>query len=155
MFWWFGGIIILFGPPCSVSACVLWLLQRQRLRVVAVSECLYSWADIDGRFWVYGRETAVYAPDYPQKHCWGCVILWPRPLTLDSCAWNSSEIFSQISCWADETYAAWFKWTISGGRSVEGLGSCLHQKPYKPANGIRFLRWIKVSIKHYNTIRWY
>ena len=50
--------------------------QRQKLRVVAVSECLYSWADIDGRFWVYGRETAVYAPDYPQKHCWGCAILW-------------------------------------------------------------------------------
>ena len=51
------------------------MFQRQLLRSVAVSECCYSWNNLDGQFWVYGKEMAVYAPHYPQKYCWGCVIL--------------------------------------------------------------------------------
>jgi len=51
------------------------MLQRQQLRSVSVSECSYNWDNLDGQFWVYGKEMSVYAPDYPQKYCWGCVIL--------------------------------------------------------------------------------
>jgi len=51
------------------------MFQRQQLRSVPVSECSYSWDNLDGQFWVYGKEMAVYAPDYPQKYCWGCVVL--------------------------------------------------------------------------------
>jgi len=52
------------------------LFQRQQLRSVSVSQCSYSWDNLDGQFWVYGKELSVYAPDYPQKYCWGCSILW-------------------------------------------------------------------------------
>jgi len=51
------------------------IFQRQQLRAVSVSECSYSWDNLDGQFWVYGKEMSVYAPHYPQKYCWGCVIL--------------------------------------------------------------------------------
>jgi hypothetical protein len=51
------------------------LLQRQKLRVVCVSDCAYTWENFEGRFWVYGKELAIYAPDYPQKYCWGCEIM--------------------------------------------------------------------------------
>jgi len=51
------------------------VFQRQQLRSVSVSECSYSWDNLDGQFWVYGKELSVYAPDYPQRYCWGCNIL--------------------------------------------------------------------------------
>jgi len=49
--------------------------QRQQLRAVSVYECSYSWDNLDGQFWVYGKELAVHAPDYPHKYCCGCFIL--------------------------------------------------------------------------------
>ncbi|XP_070536453.1 protein SSUH2 homolog [Ptychodera flava] len=51
------------------------LHQRQRLRAVPVSEAHYNWKDVSTRFWVYGNERSVYAPDYPHQCCWGCNIL--------------------------------------------------------------------------------
>ncbi|XP_070536454.1 protein SSUH2 homolog [Ptychodera flava] len=51
------------------------LQQRQRLRAVPVSEAHYNWKDVSTRFWVYGNERSVYAPDYPHQCCWGCNIL--------------------------------------------------------------------------------
>ena len=53
----------------------MFLTQRQRLREISVAECSYVWDDLDGKFWVFGSELDVYAPDYPQKFCWGCEIL--------------------------------------------------------------------------------
>ena len=43
--------------------------------MVPVSECSYTWNSKDGRFWVYGNEMIVYAVDYPQKYCCGCVVM--------------------------------------------------------------------------------
>ncbi|XP_077993831.1 protein SSUH2 homolog [Glandiceps talaboti] len=51
------------------------LQQRQRLRAVSVSEVHYNWKDVNTRYWVYGNERRVYAPDYPHQCCWGCNIL--------------------------------------------------------------------------------
>ncbi|XP_064607089.1 protein SSUH2 homolog [Liolophura sinensis] len=49
--------------------------QRQQLRAVPVTEVLYQWKDASFRFWVYGNERKVHAPEYPQQCCWGCTIL--------------------------------------------------------------------------------
>ncbi|XP_065830372.1 protein SSUH2 homolog [Oscarella lobularis] len=51
------------------------LRQRHQVRIVPVSDVAYAWNGQTGRFWVYGYEHAVHAPDYPQKCCWGCSIL--------------------------------------------------------------------------------
>ncbi|XP_022088517.1 protein SSUH2 homolog isoform X2 [Acanthaster planci] len=53
----------------------LTLQQRQTLRSVPVTEAHYDWKDISTRFWVYGFEHEVHAPDYPHQCCWGCSIL--------------------------------------------------------------------------------
>lgn len=50
--------------------------QRQMLRAVPVSEVFYEWKDTSSRYWVFGLDHQVYAPDYPQKCCCGCSILW-------------------------------------------------------------------------------
>ncbi|XP_031562047.1 protein SSUH2 homolog [Actinia tenebrosa] len=51
------------------------LMQRQVLRAVPVSEVHYKWKDNDSRYWVYGHDHKVHAPDYPQTCCCGCTIL--------------------------------------------------------------------------------
>lgn len=52
------------------------LMQRQRVRIVPVTQVLYSWKEQqDASFFVYGFERKVHAPDYPQKCCCGCTIL--------------------------------------------------------------------------------
>ncbi|XP_022088518.1 protein SSUH2 homolog [Acanthaster planci] len=51
------------------------LQQRQTLSSVPVTEAHYDWKNISTRFWVYGFEHKVHAPDYPHKCCWGCSIL--------------------------------------------------------------------------------
>jgi hypothetical protein len=51
------------------------VIQRQTLRGVPVTEVKYKWDDINTRYWVYGYEKKVYAPDYPHQCCWGCEIL--------------------------------------------------------------------------------
>ena len=63
---------------CSYSRFLTKLLvcfQRQVLRGVPVTEVQYKWEDVNSRFWVYGTERKVYAPDYPQQCCWGCNII--------------------------------------------------------------------------------
>ena len=52
------------------------VLQRQILRAVPVSEVFYEWKETSSRYWVFGLDHQVYAPDYPQKCCCGCSILW-------------------------------------------------------------------------------
>ena len=50
--------------------------QKHSVRVVPVSEASCVWSDYKGSFYVYGLESRVFAPDYPQKHCMGiCTIL--------------------------------------------------------------------------------
>jgi hypothetical protein len=49
--------------------------QRQTLRGVPVTEVKYKWDDVTTRYWVYGNERKVYAPDYPHQCCCGCEIL--------------------------------------------------------------------------------
>ncbi|XP_023931689.1 protein SSUH2 homolog [Lingula anatina] len=51
------------------------LQQKHNLRAVPVSEVNYTWKEVNTRFWVYGNDRQVYAPDYPQQCCWGCEIL--------------------------------------------------------------------------------
>ncbi|XP_033103397.1 protein SSUH2 homolog [Anneissia japonica] len=48
--------------------------QRQVLRSVPVSEVAYTWYDCNQRFWVFGNEREVHAPDYPYQHLWGCNV---------------------------------------------------------------------------------
>lgn len=51
------------------------LAQRQQVRMVPVTEVHYTWKRRTGKFYLYGYEHKVYAPDYPQTCCWGCSIL--------------------------------------------------------------------------------
>lgn len=51
------------------------LMQRQTLRAVPVSEVHYKYKENTSRFWVFGHDHKVYAPDYPQQCCCGCVLL--------------------------------------------------------------------------------
>ncbi|XP_043230699.1 protein SSUH2 homolog [Amphibalanus amphitrite] len=51
------------------------LAQRHQVRVVPVAEVNYTHKSHSGRFWVYGYENKVHAPDYPDRHCWGCCSL--------------------------------------------------------------------------------
>jgi len=51
------------------------LMQRHTLRAVPVSEVQYKWKDTKTRYWVYGLEHKVHAPDYPQQCCCGCTLL--------------------------------------------------------------------------------
>ena len=51
------------------------LFQRHTLRAVPVSEVKYEWKDKNTRFWVYGLDHRVHAPDYPQQCCCGCTII--------------------------------------------------------------------------------
>ncbi|XP_061187107.1 protein SSUH2 homolog [Saccostrea echinata] len=49
--------------------------QRQRLLAVPVTEVHFTWKDTRSRYWIYGMERKVYAPDFPQKCCSCCAIL--------------------------------------------------------------------------------
>ena len=55
--------------------CVILFFQRHTLRAVPVSEVKYEWKDDTSRYWVYGLDHKVHAPDYPQQCCCGCSIL--------------------------------------------------------------------------------
>ena len=46
--------------------------------MVPVTEIHYTWKRRTGKFYLYGYEHKVHAPDYPQTCCWGCSILWNR-----------------------------------------------------------------------------
>ena len=67
--------IRLVGEHCQAWPMERTLMQRQNLRSVPVSEVAYTWKNVNTRFWVYGYEHEVYAPDYPHQCCWGCNIL--------------------------------------------------------------------------------
>ena len=58
-----------------ISLFVCLFLQRQALRSVPVSQVKYDWKDVSARFWVYGLDHKVHAPNYPQQCCCGCTIL--------------------------------------------------------------------------------
>ncbi len=51
------------------------ILQRHSVRVIPVAQAMYKWNDKEGKFYVYGFEHKVHAPDYPQQCCCGCTIL--------------------------------------------------------------------------------
>ncbi len=63
------------------------LFQRQRLWAVPITECSYSWRNKKGKFWVYGQDMNCYAPEYPQRHCWGCQISWTRKADCPEDIW--------------------------------------------------------------------
>ncbi|XP_077983902.1 protein SSUH2 homolog isoform X2 [Glandiceps talaboti] len=65
----------IMGEHRSAFSMERQIQQRQRLRAVPVSECMYKWKDTRTRFWVFGNERNVHAPDYPQQCCCGCSIL--------------------------------------------------------------------------------
>lgn len=43
------------------------LMQRQRVRIVPVTQCMYKWKNTESDFYVYGFEHHCYAPNYPPK----------------------------------------------------------------------------------------
>ncbi|ELU17182.1 hypothetical protein CAPTEDRAFT_73168, partial [Capitella teleta] len=51
------------------------LHQRQKVRLVPVTEVSSQYKSTDFKFFVYGDESKVYAPEYPQQCCCGCTIL--------------------------------------------------------------------------------
>ncbi|KAL5015046.1 hypothetical protein ScPMuIL_009316 [Solemya velum] len=51
------------------------LMQRHNVRIIPVTQAMYRWKDKDSSYFVFGFENKVHAPDYPQKCCWGCVLL--------------------------------------------------------------------------------
>eukprot|EP00042_Codosiga_hollandica_P038098 m.306473 g.306473 ORF g.306473 m.306473 type:complete len:193 (-) comp55306_c1_seq6:13-591(-) len=51
------------------------LRQRHVVRSVPVSEADFSFKDKRGRFWVYGLDRQVWAPEYPHKCCCGCTVM--------------------------------------------------------------------------------
>ncbi|XP_023231528.1 protein SSUH2 homolog [Centruroides sculpturatus] len=51
------------------------LQQRQKVRIIPVTEATYSWKNKIGGFFVYGFEKKVHFPHYPQACCCGCTIL--------------------------------------------------------------------------------
>eukprot|EP00051_Salpingoeca_urceolata_P028356 m.486417 g.486417 ORF g.486417 m.486417 type:complete len:444 (+) comp24399_c0_seq1:578-1909(+) len=51
------------------------LCQRHRIRSIPVYEAHMMHRDKRHRFWVYGLDQKVHAPDYPAKLCWGCSVM--------------------------------------------------------------------------------
>jgi len=51
------------------------LLQKHQIRIVPVTQAFYEYKGETDSFFVYGFERKVYAPNYPQKCCCGCIIL--------------------------------------------------------------------------------
>ena len=51
------------------------IMQRHWIRIIPVSEVACTWKGKSFNYWVYGYNTLVYDPDYPQKMCWGCTLL--------------------------------------------------------------------------------
>ncbi|XP_062589397.1 protein SSUH2 homolog, partial [Saccostrea cucullata] len=51
------------------------LMQRHKVRIVPVTQCMYKWKNTESDFIVYGFEQHCYAPNYPQTCCCGCSIL--------------------------------------------------------------------------------
>ena len=91
---------------CRLDSVFCWyrhlsIPQRQMLRAVPVSEIHYEWKDCNSRFWVYGHDKKVHAPDYPQKCCCGCVIIWElhaRPLITTAVDVDEIGGFQHLVC---------------------------------------------------------
>lgn len=50
-------------------------MQRHMIRMVPVTRCLYEYKEKYLFYYVYGLESKVYSPDYPEQCCWGCSIM--------------------------------------------------------------------------------
>lgn len=48
--------------------------QKHSVRQVPVTEIAYTHKDKAYRFWMYGKDERIHAPDYPGK-CYGCSLL--------------------------------------------------------------------------------
>ncbi|KAL5014371.1 hypothetical protein ScPMuIL_008641 [Solemya velum] len=51
------------------------LMQRHNVRIIPVTQAIYTWKEKQSNFFVYGFENQVHAPDYPQTCCCGCVLI--------------------------------------------------------------------------------
>ena len=49
--------------------------QQHVIRMVPVTQCFCKRRGKEFTFYVYGLETKVHAPEYPDQCCWGCTIL--------------------------------------------------------------------------------
>ena len=60
---------------CTTYAIYMYtfLFQRQTIRAVQVTECVYKHNDSSLKYYVYGVDNTVYAPDYPEQSC--CAIV--------------------------------------------------------------------------------
>ena len=56
--------------------------QQHVIRMVPVTQCFCKRRGKEFTFYVYGLESKVHAPEYPDQCCWGCTILWPVLLGL-------------------------------------------------------------------------
>ncbi|XP_048747814.2 protein SSUH2 homolog [Ostrea edulis] len=50
-------------------------MQHHIIRMVPVTQCFCQLKEKDMKYFVYGLESRVHAPEYPDKCCWGCTIL--------------------------------------------------------------------------------
>ncbi|ESO12773.1 hypothetical protein HELRODRAFT_63547, partial [Helobdella robusta] len=51
------------------------IMQRQKLKMIPVTECTYAWKQESIKFWIYGKDNQLHAPNFPQKYCCGCVVV--------------------------------------------------------------------------------
>ena len=49
--------------------------QQHVIRMVPVTQCFCKRRGKEFTFYVYGLESKVHAPEYPDQCCWGCTIL--------------------------------------------------------------------------------
>ncbi|XP_038057969.1 protein SSUH2 homolog [Patiria miniata] len=48
------------------------LLQRHKLVGIPIAQVEYTWKEKGGKYWLYGQQRKVWAPDYPQQCCCAC-----------------------------------------------------------------------------------
>ncbi|XP_062584371.1 protein SSUH2 homolog [Saccostrea cucullata] len=50
-------------------------MQHHIIRMIPVTQCFCQYKEKGVNYFVYGLESRVYAPEYPDQCCWGCNIL--------------------------------------------------------------------------------
>ena len=89
--------------------------QQHVIRMVPVTQCFCKRRGKEFTFYVYGLETKVHAPEYPDQCCWGCTILWPVLLGVRhpvTCAAGGCTILWPVLLGVHHPLTRWVMWSI-------------------------------------------